>query len=618
MTVQRPRTSAWLACAIAGASIVHGSTASTGTPPAHPDAPTFGESIEVNVVSVDVFVTDKKGQPVRGLSKGDFQLLEDGKPVDISNFQELRTRDAGEPLGAAQQTTPKAPAAPANPAEPTNYVAVYFDDANIRRGNRTRMLQQLRSYLAEHLGPHDRVLLASYDLGLRIETPFTNDGEKLGKALDALALRATSGGEMDRERELALRTMIDLQAVNRDPEKGGSPCSSEVKSPIESYSRTAREAALRSVHGLQMMVSSLSGVPGRKALLLVSDGIPVTPGEELNEVFVQMCGGGAISSGAASTNGQGQAVVGDAPVFDMRGSVEQVYLAPVTPLDTQKYSIAKDLSTLAAHANANRVAIYSLQASGAAALASSSAAIDGEQSFLRIPEVARIQSENYEGALSSLAAETGGRMIFNANQIAQDLGDLWNDLSTHYSLGFSPDRKPDGRQHRVEVKVKQAGLKVRNLQSYRDKPILERAFDRTLAALFYDIQDNPLEVRVDVDAWTPRQEGLYSVPLHLRIPLFKLGILNQNETFSGKLRLMVAAQGPTGALTPLRQIEVPLNIPQTEVLHALGQYYVYNLTLQLKEGEQRVAIGVRDEVTGTASFLAQKLRVGTALAASQP
>src|SRR5881227_3344346 len=46
----------------------------------------FLEQVEVEVVNVDVHVTDASGKPVQGLGKGDFELLEDGKPVSITNF----------------------------------------------------------------------------------------------------------------------------------------------------------------------------------------------------------------------------------------------------------------------------------------------------------------------------------------------------------------------------------------------------------------------------------------------------------------------------------------------------------------------------------------------------
>jgi hypothetical protein len=55
-------------------------------PPDGVDQGLFFETVSVNVVNVDVFVTDKAGNRVRGLTKDDFELYEDRKPVQISNF----------------------------------------------------------------------------------------------------------------------------------------------------------------------------------------------------------------------------------------------------------------------------------------------------------------------------------------------------------------------------------------------------------------------------------------------------------------------------------------------------------------------------------------------------
>ena len=53
--------------------------AAVKTPPP-PSAGSFGEVVEVNVVNVDVYATDKAGRRVTDLKPGDFELLEDGKP----------------------------------------------------------------------------------------------------------------------------------------------------------------------------------------------------------------------------------------------------------------------------------------------------------------------------------------------------------------------------------------------------------------------------------------------------------------------------------------------------------------------------------------------------------
>ena len=54
----------------------------------------FTVTTDVNVVNVDVVVTDKQGKLVTGLSAEDFQLFENGEQVEISNFYAA----AGEPI----------------------------------------------------------------------------------------------------------------------------------------------------------------------------------------------------------------------------------------------------------------------------------------------------------------------------------------------------------------------------------------------------------------------------------------------------------------------------------------------------------------------------------------
>ncbi|HEX8154352.1 MAG TPA: hypothetical protein VF698_14555, partial [Thermoanaerobaculia bacterium] len=47
------------------------------------------EVIDVRVINVDVVVTDRKGNPITGLTKDDFEILENGVPKVITNFYEV-------------------------------------------------------------------------------------------------------------------------------------------------------------------------------------------------------------------------------------------------------------------------------------------------------------------------------------------------------------------------------------------------------------------------------------------------------------------------------------------------------------------------------------------------
>jgi hypothetical protein len=174
----------------------------------------------------------------------------------------------------------------------------------------------------------------------------------------------------------------------------------------------------------------------------------------------------------------------------------------------------------------------------------------------------------------------------------------------------------DGREHRIEVKLKRADLQVRHRRSYRDKSPLERAADRTLAALFYGTEENPLEVALEMGEIRPAEGRTFSVPVRLRIPLFKLLLQDNLTNLVGKVRLLVATQGAEGETSKVRQIEIPIRIPRDKALVALGKNFQYELTLTMTAGDQRIAVAVQDTTTSQASYLARDVLVGSSESAA--
>ncbi|HTG32734.1 MAG TPA: VWA domain-containing protein [Thermoanaerobaculia bacterium] len=570
-----------------------------------PAAPSFGEAVEVNVVNVDVYATDKNGHRINGLGKGDFELLEDGKRVAISNFEVVvasAPQAGGVPAGSAP------PGAAVTLEDPLNLV-VYFDDFNIRPPHRTRVLKQLTEFLAHQLAPGDRVMLVTEDLGLNVRVPFTSDPAAVAKGLREIGTLAAHGDESDRDRAQAFRSIMTLEQASLADPVDPVPCPQNIVTPAHSYAASRRNEVLRTISSLTVLVNSLSGVPGRKALLHVSDGLPLNPGEELFQLLLELCGGlgnsGLVKVGADPSDP-------NVP-YDARSIGPQAYqAASQAMLDAQTYSVAKNLQALAAHANAQRVTLYTLQASGLQGTAAADASFGPEERLLQSPSIGTSLRTNHQGSLQLLADETGGRAILDANNVLPDLSRMREDFSSFYSLGFTPAHASDGREHKIEVRARRPGVRLRYRQSYRDKPAFEKVVDRTLAALYYDMEDNPLAIEVEIGDQTPAEGGQYAVPVRLKIPLFKLAILNREETFQGKLRLLVATRDAAGGTSPMRQVEVPLNIPRKEVLNALGQYYIYTLTLKMKPGVQHVAVAVRDEIAATTSYLSRPVTVGAA------
>jgi VWFA-related protein len=590
--------------------------------PARPAAAqSFGESVDVSVVNVEVYATDKSGHRVTGLSKDDFELLEDGKKVPISNF-EVVAADA--PTAAAIGPTAGPDAARA-PEDAVNLV-VYFDDFNIRPANRARAVRQLGDFLAHKLAPGDRVMLVTYDLGLHVRFPFTSDPAVIAKGLEEISTLATHGSESDHDRNQAFQSMMDIQRDSLSDPIDPVPCPQNIVTPAQAYAAGRRQEVLRTISTLTVLVNSLSGVPGRKALLHVSDGLPLNPGEELFEFLLELCGGqgnGAGQRAAPENPGAGKFGGDKNPdeltVYDSASLGPKSYqAASQAMLDAQSYSVAKSLQSLAAHANAQRVTFYMLQASGLQAPNTADAATGPADRLLQSFGVGNSLKNNHQDSLQLLADGTGGRSILNTNDFLPDLSRMREDLASFYSLGFAPPHAGDGSEHKLEVRSRRPGIRLRYRQSYRDKPAIEKVVDRTLAALFYGIEDNPLEIKMEIGDLAPAEGGKLTVPVRLRIPLFKLAILKQEENFEGKLRVLVATRDETGGTSPVRQIDVPLRIPRKEVLNAMGQYYVYTLTLQMKPGLQHVAVAVRDEIAAATSYLGRPITVTATASVTHP
>jgi len=559
-----------------------------------PQAPVpspFGERVDVNIVNVEVWVTDKDGNPVHGLQRGDFELREDGKTLQVVNFEAFTKKET--PAAAAPSSTPGAeePRSKAGGAAPdAMHLVIYVDNTFLVPAHRNRVLQQLRDFIGR-LSPESEVMLVTQDPALKVRQAFTRDRAALLRTVDAIETSGALGVSHASAKAQAIDTILNI----RETYWKFDPCPSDLVQPARSYADQLRADVLRSLGAMTVLVNSLSGVPGRKALLLVSDGMPVTPGEEVFQTLVELCDSNGTSGfgdpGQAGPSGNGH------------------YDASQAALDAQSYDTTSAFRAFTGHANAQRVTVYALEASGLAGAAAAAADIGPRERVLQLPGIQQVEISNLQNSLFVLASDTGGRAILNANDLTPDLTHIQEDFASYYSLAYTPPHTGDGRDHRIEVRVKRPGTKVRYRQSYRDKPALERTVDRALASLLYGYEDNPLEIQVEIGDPSALDKGSRSVPIRLRIPLFRVTMLPTETSFEGKLRVLVVTDDAAGKRSPVRQVQVPISIPRLSALTALGQYYQYEVKLTLPAGEQHVAIAVRDEATTTTSFIARTLKL---------
>jgi len=140
----------------------------------------FEEKIDVNVVLLDVIVTDARGNQILGLSKDDFIVKEDGaqQPVDsidyFTNRRLLDTREENAPFKVEKIRNER-------------YFIFFFDkpnDAGVLFDELTVAREAVRNFIRTDMLEGDRVAIAGHDVRLKIYSDFTSDKKKLEKALN--------------------------------------------------------------------------------------------------------------------------------------------------------------------------------------------------------------------------------------------------------------------------------------------------------------------------------------------------------------------------------------------------------------------------------------------------
>jgi VWFA-related protein len=542
------------------------------SPAAADDLEVFVDTVDVQVVNVDVYVTDKKGNRVTGLAKDDFLLFEDRRPVEITNFYAVESGHpaAGETTdGDEPEVVPGAPPplplayrqeAAEVPSDQRLFLVVYVDNFNIRPANRNRVLDDLGYFLSTEVAAGDQVMLVSYDRSLKIRRPFTADPELAARALEELERLTGHAVTRDDERRQALERI------------GESQGESQALAYARMHAESVQNDLKFTVGALKELIHQLGGLPGRKAILYVSDGVPMVPGQD---VFYAVNGKFGSSLGIT---------------------------------DSFQYDASRDFDELANAANANRVTFYTIDAAGLR-LASTFAAENANPS-LGI-QVDSTFNNNHQSPLRFMAESTGGVAVVNTNRILPRLATVAEDFDTYYSLGYSPARAGTGRYHDIRVEVKgRKDLVVRHRKGYRDKTVEAQMNDGTLSALRFGFRDNPLGVRISFGEAQRKDGRFYVLPVQVEVPIGELVLVPREGSHEARLRLYVAALDEQGDTSPVQQVAVPISVPPAEVERARGQWYRYSVNLLMRSGLHQVSVGVRDEIGARESFVVETVQVG--------
>ena len=393
-------------------------------------SPTFKS--EVHVVVEDVVVTDHKGDPVPGLGKDDFQLLEDGKPQTVISFEEHK--------GVSDQ----AALPPLPPTIYTNYPTVkpadsinvlLLDSLNTSFSDQTKIRPQVADFLKSvPAGSH--IAIFTLSSGLHMVQGFTSDSaillDALNKNVDSRPQPSTllpSGAAVNLDTEIN-----DQLSVTGAGMPAGAVASAERLQEFQNRAQTSQDQLRvgQTLEALERLAAFLTGVPGRKNLIWFSQSFPLArvPGQGVQNYRI-----------ALPERLEFQKTV------NMLAAA-QVAIYPIAPggLD-QKF-----ISNEARVKSVSQSSWKTVQNQQISEVTSPSWNTDNVLADQSSRDHAR-QVANL-GTMDEIALDTGGEAFYNTNGFKDALARVVSDGAHYYTISYAPtDRRTDGSYRRIEVKL---------------------------------------------------------------------------------------------------------------------------------------------------------------------
>ncbi|HVN74830.1 MAG TPA: VWA domain-containing protein [Thermoanaerobaculaceae bacterium] len=518
-------------------------------PQEKPRAPEpVAEAVRVNVVNVEVAVTGRDGRAVYDVRPEEFELREDGVVVPLTNFLAPIAPGAMPASGEAVRPTP-ASGARGPTEEAGRTLVVFVDDLNLTPRSRKPVLDNLRRFLAERTAEGYRVVLLSFNRTMQQHTPLTGDPKVLTDALDTLEHTAFAGLMIKAQRDALLRDMG--RPLAQESGRAGDLDRQMLGTQAAFSAREQASLMNLLMDSLAKLVDSLAGVPGRKAVLYVSEGIPLDPGSD-------------VLGEAAALSGQGQ------PDEDVTTSAD----------------LRRRLREVVHRANASRITFYTINSGP-----SSGREVSAEVAMNPGTDVDAADFFSRDPSLVALTVGTGGLRLPNADALPT----MVTDMEALYSLGYSPSHYGDGRYHRLEVRVARAGASVRCREGYLDKTPEKREEDVTSAALFARGDDNPLGARVQLGTAEKQGRGRFLLPLTLFVPARSLVLLENGAVQEGQVSVAIAAAKAGGRRSEVARQTFPIRVPTQHAAAFLRHDVSFAFSLLIEPGDATISVTARDD-----------------------
>ncbi len=392
------------------------------------------------IVVLDVVVTGRDGKPVQGLHKEDFSIAEDGRPQQITSFEE---HSAGQTMPAALPDLPPNIFTNIPRLKPVDSVTVLlFDSLNTPIADQSFVRQQMMKFL-KTVQPGRRIAIFTLGTRLRFVEGFTDDPAVLAAALDN-----SQNGSSPRTSPLLLSSSendANQQSVGVLYNNFAANPSAVNLLSLQSVQQFQAEQATFKVdervhltlEALEELSRYLAGIPGRKNVVWFSGGFPLNlfPNTDLQDSFVT-----------------GRKYERQVQRMDALLSSAQVAIYPVDSGGNSPDSLYNSEQAFYGKVNMQEAeeAVIT-HPSQPQSQSQAEQALNGETDSLQKDSVQRNADHT---TMDVIAHDTGGEAFYNNNGLEGAVSKVIDHGSRFYTVTYTPTNPSnDGLYRKIAVKV---------------------------------------------------------------------------------------------------------------------------------------------------------------------
>jgi VWFA-related protein len=555
------------------------------------------------LVLLDIVVTGRDDQPVRGLKGSDFSVLEDGKPQSITAWEEHDSSRQAPPAPPIQLPTHQYTNFPvAASSGPINIVLLdtLNSDPLEQHYARKQMIEFLQS-----LPNGKRIALFALGTRLRMIQGFTGNSEALIAAAKSLLASKSPlvTTEADRQTEEAIITTLAANAGPSLPSNAGAVGgASGMLGGVEQHLRQAFSDGVKSqenqrveltLQGLAVLAGAVSGYPGRKNLLWLSTNFPFRFGPDL------------------PADNQSTENPGNTPTLTDRTQ---------NPRDFEK-SLFQSVAALLAGA---QVAVYPIDIGGLASGGVNGVEISTPATpSAPLPDM-RLRSvlnrwDTHE-AMTDIARETGGEALYGANDFKNMMQRSIQRGENYYTLAYVPaNRDWNGKYRKLQVKISRREVNLEYRRGYYGLAETALSSDQRLQLLAYAMQPSVPEytmLLLKVQVLPPDREHK-EVRIDYAVAPSDITFIDAADRLKhARVDFIVSAWGSDNKLAAHASMQIDFHLRLEKYEEALRTGIPAHQELDLKPGKYTLRLGVMDRASQKLGTVDVPLTIGETVGGS--